>query len=219
MKTFHCNHSLCSEWLLFLLSACCCTSYMILKNCLGSWKWNKSWSQSHTVLPSQIIVLLFTVCICCRLSTVKSCNIFAKIFIHQPGLRHCRVNEQQLLTHSKWILPARYPTWAFLLFFFLFYFLSEAFTFALQVMLNMRALPPALNSLSGNGLFCFTVKTTPRFPGRGRKKNSIPDCFWGKYNLREKTMLLNALSYPRQSWWRQGHSDKSSAGGIFIMCC
>lgn len=50
------------------------------------------------------------VCICCRPSTVKSCNIFAKIFIHQPGLRHCRVNEQQLLARSKWILPARYPT-------------------------------------------------------------------------------------------------------------
>lgn len=67
---------------------------------------------SHTpCLPSPIIVLLFhCVCICCRPSTVKSCNIFAKIFIHQPGLRHCRVNEQQLLAHSKWILPARYPT-------------------------------------------------------------------------------------------------------------
>lgn len=58
---------------------------------------------------------LHHVCICCRPSTVKSCNIFAKIFIHQPGLRHCRVNEQQLLAHSKWILPARYSTWVFIL--------------------------------------------------------------------------------------------------------
>lgn len=44
------------------------------------------------------------VCISCRPSTVKSCNIFAKIFIRLPGLRHYRVNEQELLAHSKWLL-------------------------------------------------------------------------------------------------------------------
>ena len=149
---------------------------------------------THCASLVDYCLAFYCVCICCRPSTVKSCNIFAKIFIHQPGLRHCRVNEQQLLAHSKWILPARYPTWAFLLF-----FLSY-----LRLLLpqcrwcRMRALPPALNSLSGNGLFCFTVKTSRRFPGRGRKIVSLivsgeniiwerKACYWMHYHIHDRS--------------------------------
>lgn len=102
--------------------------------------------------------------------------------------------------------------------------LSGVSTLAVEVMLNMRALPRALNSLSGNGLFCFAVKTTQHFPGRveqktmlivsGRKKKKNQK----DKNRRRKTVLLNALSYPRRSRRRQDRADKSSAGGMFIMC-
>lgn len=101
------------------------------------------------------------------------------------------------MAHSKCYVPARYPTSIFLS---LFSSLSQ--TFAVEIMQNVKALPPALSNLSGNGLFCFTVNTSL--------------CFWGKYNLREKTMLLNALSHPRQNRRRQGHADKNRAAGIFI---
>ena len=180
---------------------------MILKNCLDSWKWNKSWSQSHTMVPLHIIVLFFySVCICCRPSAVKSCNIFAKIFTSQAEDIAVSMSSNCLLTPNRFCGLA-IPLEHFFFSFFLF-FLSGAFTSAVEVMPNMRALPKALNSLSGNGLFCFTVKTTLRFPER-KKKTVLLIVSEGEYNMRENHVIeciiisTTELVKTRPCWYKQ----------------
>lgn len=94
---------------------------------------------------------------------------------------------------------------------FLFHSISEAFSCAVQVKQNQKALPPALNSLSGNRLFCFTVKTSQRFPGGERKKEIVSlivsgeniiwerkPCYWMHYHINDrssggKAMLIKAV--------------------------
>lgn len=68
----------------------------------------------------------------------------------------------------------------------------------------------------------FRRENNATFSRKGRTKKNV-DCFRKKKkkedkNRRRKTVLLNALSYPRRSRQRQDCADKSSAGGMFIMC-
>lgn len=152
--------------------------------------------RSHTPCFSLLDYCLafYCVCICCKPSTVKSCNIFAKIFIHQPGLRHCRVNEQQLLAHSKWILPARYPTWVFLLFFFLFFCLFFYLGLLLWRCRWCRIWEHYLQHLTAcqeMGYFV-SVKTTRHFLGKRKKKVHLI-VSGGKYNLRKEKHVIECI--------------------------
>lgn len=150
----------------------------------------------------------YCVCIFCRPSTVKSCNIFAKIFIHQPSLRHCRVNEQQLRAHSKWILPARYPTWEFLL--FSFFFLSKAFTCSAGDF-EYESITSSTQQLVWKWAILFHSENNSTFLGNRKKREIVSlivsgeniiwerkPCYWTHYHIHNrasegKAMLIKAV--------------------------
>lgn len=95
------------------------------------------------------------------------------------------------------------PLKHFFSFSFLFCFLSEAFTFPVQVMLNISELPPALYSY-----FVPQWKQSKDFLEK-EEKHSISDNFRGKYNQRRNHVIeciiisTTDLVEIRSCWWKR----------------
>lgn len=132
----------------------CSASKMILKNCLKCCKWNKTWSPLHAMHPFLDHCVVFFYVWCCRLCAVKSWYICKNIY-SPPRLKTLPCQWAAISCPIQ-MDRSRYTTWAFPLLFFL---VSQAFSFRVEMMQSMSTLPQALNSFHTTELLCFAVKT------------------------------------------------------------
>lgn len=157
--------------------------------------------RSHTPCFPRRLLSCFLLCL--HLLQALYCKIMQYICknIHSPTrLKTLPCQWAAIACSLQMDSASKIPHLSISFFLSLFFSLSEAFTCAAQVMLNMRALPQALNSLSGNGLFCFTVKTTQRFLGKRKGKKIVSlivsgeniiwkrkPCYWMHYHIHKRT--------------------------------